>query len=89
VKNVYITGHTAKSTPVQVTSLNDVIMLAAGHGHNLALKSDDTVWAWGRNDEGQFGNGTNTDQVNPVQISGLNNIAGIYAGGFNSFASKK
>jgi alpha-tubulin suppressor-like RCC1 family protein len=31
----------------------DVVALAAGDGHGLALKSDGTVFAWGNNDEGQ------------------------------------
>ncbi|KPA18118.1 hypothetical protein MHK_001664, partial [Candidatus Magnetomorum sp. HK-1] len=70
-KNGYITGETAKSTPVQVTELENVIQLAAGHGHTLALKSDGTVWGWGRNNEGALGNGTTTDETDPVQISGL------------------
>ncbi|KPA18426.1 BNR repeat-containing protein, partial [Candidatus Magnetomorum sp. HK-1] len=70
-KNGYISGETAKSTPVQVTELENVIQLAAGHGHTHALKSDGTVWGWGRNNEGVLGNGTTTDETDPVQISGL------------------
>ncbi|WP_341280688.1 hypothetical protein [Paenibacillus sp. FSL H8-0537] len=35
-------------------------MLGYGNGqaHSLLLKSDGTVWAWGKNDLGQLGNGT-------------------------------
>jgi len=33
------------------------VAIAAGWYHGLALKSDGTVWAWGRNDRGQAGDG--------------------------------
>jgi len=46
-------------------------MLAAGELHSLALKSDDTVWAWGWNELGQLGDGTDTNRSTPVQVSSL------------------
>jgi hypothetical protein len=33
--------------PVQVSGLTDVLAIAAGSNHSLALKKDGTVWAWG------------------------------------------
>jgi len=48
-------------TPVQITGLGNVTAIAAGSNsepHILALKDDGTVWAWGNNTYGQFGNGT-------------------------------
>ncbi len=38
-----------RTTPVQVqvSGLSDVIAIAAGDDHSLALKNDGTVWAWG------------------------------------------
>lgn len=59
-------------TPVQVDSLSDVIAVAAGLFHSLALKSDGTVWAWGYNGKGQLGDGTTTDRNTPVQVSSIN-----------------
>ena len=50
------------STPVQVQGLSSVVAIAAGIDHNLAVKSDGTVWAWGRNSYGQLGDGTTTDR---------------------------
>ena len=44
-----------RSTPVQVSGLRGVIALAGGGYHSLALKSDGTVWAWGRNYHSQLG----------------------------------
>lgn len=33
----------------------DVVTIAAGHFHSLAVTSEGHVWAWGRNNEGQLG----------------------------------
>ncbi|MEQ9098000.1 MAG: cadherin domain-containing protein [Imperialibacter sp.] len=37
-------------------------------GRAIALKSDGTLWAWGKNDQGQVGDGTTIDRDLPVQI---------------------
>lgn len=42
--------------------------IAVGSDHFLALKSDNSLWAWGSNNFGQLGNGTTTDQGLPVQV---------------------
>jgi alpha-tubulin suppressor-like RCC1 family protein len=55
--------------PVQVRSLTDVIGIAAGIWHSLALKRDGTVWAWGRNYHGALGDGTQTSRRLPISAS--------------------
>lgn len=65
----------------------------AGLYHTLALKYDGTVWAWGRNNYGQLGNGTTTDKYYPVQVyqndnQPLDDVVFINAGGDTSFAIK-
>jgi alpha-tubulin suppressor-like RCC1 family protein len=67
--------------PIQMSGLNDVVSLAAGETHVLALKSDGTVWAWGTNVVGELGNGTNIDSNIPVQVSGLTGVVAIAASG--------
>ncbi|MCD1294230.1 RCC1 repeat- and reductase domain-containing protein [Methanocella sp. CWC-04] len=47
----------------------EVIAVAAGHGHSVALKDDGTVWCWGSNGYGQLGDGTRIDRYAPVQVS--------------------
>lgn len=72
--------------------LNRVIAIAAGSDHSLALKSDGTVWAWGRNTMGQLGDTTTNDSLTPVQVQEpggfLTQAAAIAAGGFHSLALK-
>ncbi|MFC1742761.1 RCC1 domain-containing protein [Candidatus Riflebacteria bacterium] len=56
--------------PTQVLNLTDVIAIAAGYYHSLAVKSDGTAWAWGSHDSGQLGIGGDADsyQYTPVQV---------------------
>ncbi len=52
----------------------------------MALKSDGTVWTWGRNDFGQLGNGTTSNSPTPVQVNNLSGVIAIGAGGFHCLA---
>jgi alpha-tubulin suppressor-like RCC1 family protein len=44
--------------PDVVSSLTGVIAIAAGTDHNLAVRDDGSVWAWGSNGSGQLGLGS-------------------------------
>jgi alpha-tubulin suppressor-like RCC1 family protein len=68
--------------------LTDVVQIASGGYHTLALKSDGTVWAWGYNDGVQLGDGTNTNRVYAIQVTGIEDIAQISTGGNSSYAIK-
>lgn len=46
-----------QSTPVMAKGLANVTAIAAGNEFSLALADDGTVWAWGRDDGGQLGDG--------------------------------
>jgi len=56
------------TTPVQVSDLTDVVAIAVGSNHSIALKIDGTIWTWGDNSSGQLGNGTTIGSTIPVQI---------------------
>jgi len=81
-----------ESTPVKVSNLKDVIAVAAGYAHSLALKNDGSVWAWGRNVEGQLGNGKSgmgaIENNIPilVHLPNTRDIVAIAAGDYWSFA---
>ena len=66
--------------PVQVPGLSNMVAVAAGQDYSLAIKSDGTVWVWGGNENGQFGNGTTTGSLIPVQIPWLGGAAKVFAG---------
>ncbi|MDR2017620.1 MAG: hypothetical protein LBQ00_01870, partial [Syntrophobacterales bacterium] len=63
---------TSRRMPVTVKvkglPLSDIKALAGGSYHSLALKEDGTVWSWGRNNNGQLGDGTKTNRLTPVQV---------------------
>jgi alpha-tubulin suppressor-like RCC1 family protein len=42
---------------VRIGSEKDWACVSAGEDHNLGLKSDGTVWAWGADLHGQLGDG--------------------------------
>ena len=74
--------------PGNVGYLDSVVAISAGEGHNLALRSDGTVWAWGWNGLAQLGNGTTNDAHTPVQVSGLSNVVAISGRAYNCLALK-
>lgn len=68
--------------PVQVSNISSGVTAAAtGTHYTVALKSDGTVWAWGRNTDGQLGNASNTDSNIPVKVSNIaSGVTSIDAG---------
>lgn len=79
-------GSRVDQNTYQQVNLDNVIQVAFGSMHGLALLADGTVWAWGSNDYGQLGIGSTEDQLLPVQVPGLANISYIAVGREFSFA---
>ncbi len=75
--------------PGQVPGIYNVVAVAAGRMHSVALRQDGTVWAWGNNKYGQLGDGTITDSSTPVQVFGLKDVIAITAGYRHVAALKK
>ncbi len=63
--------------------------VAAGADHSLALEADGTVWAWGKNTNGQLGDGTTTNHTVPAPVTGLSGMKAIAARGNFSLALKE
>lgn len=72
--------------------LSDIIAIAAGADHTLALTRHGTLWSWGANHSGQLGDGTTTHRRLPVRVVGLDGsgalpgIRAIAAGLAGTFA---
>ena len=66
----------------------DTKAIAAGHLHSIVLKQDGSVWAAGRNDYGQLGDGSNYDSKTFVQAQGFDGMMvsaiAVAAGGYHS-----
>ncbi|HYO58720.1 chromosome condensation regulator RCC1 [Archangium sp.] len=72
--------------PTQVPGLTDAVSGALGFSHALVLKADGTVVAFGRNNNGQLGDGTTTDRDYPVPVRGLTDVVKLAGGSQQSVA---
>jgi Regulator of chromosome condensation (RCC1) repeat/Immunoglobulin I-set domain len=70
---------------VQLESLSNIAQVSCansqGNTHCLAVDKVGQVWAWGRNANGQLGNGTFTDSAVPVRVLVLDQAVQVVAGG--------
>lgn len=78
------------SASVTLTDWNPTMQgagkIAAGVGHTLMIDADGNVWAWGANEFGQLGIGSDDNQTAPVKINGLSGIEAVAAGDTHSVA---
>ncbi|WP_224244873.1 RCC1 domain-containing protein [Hyalangium gracile] len=79
------------STPARVPGLENVVDIATGRDHVLALHADGTVSSWGLDASGQLGFGeVFPDEVSamPVKVKGLTDARAIFANGNMSYAQR-
>ena len=81
----------SRNAPVRVVRLNgsalgNIVQVGAGANHSLALRSDGTLWAWGRNNFGQLGDGNFSARHRAVQVMGLSGVEQMAGGRQNSIA---
>lgn len=56
------------NTPMQIGIDSDWQSISAGFNNSFGIKTNGTLWAWGQNDLGQLGDGTQIDKLIPTQI---------------------
>jgi alpha-tubulin suppressor-like RCC1 family protein len=87
-----LNSQTDRSSPVQVGSLTDWSSIFCGSKNSFSVKKDGTLWAWGRNNNGQLGIGTGGGDVNnkssPVQVGGLTTWSSVSASQYHTLAIK-
>ena len=80
----------AKSSPVQtIAGGTNWKLVSGGAYHTAAIKTDGTLWLWGRNSYGQLGDNTAVSKSSPVQtISGGTNWKLVGCGQYHTAAIK-
>jgi alpha-tubulin suppressor-like RCC1 family protein len=68
-------------SPVQIGTLSDWSIVAAGRNYTIGIKVDRSVWTWGQNYSGQLGLGDTKNRLTPSQI-GSDSDWFIVAGGW-------
>jgi alpha-tubulin suppressor-like RCC1 family protein len=72
---------TDRHAPVPVSGMGaGVADVAPSGAHTVALKADGSVWAWGRNDDGELGNGNHLVQLTPIQVASPGAASAVSAG---------
>tara|TARA_R110002050_G_scaffold3931_2_gene20070 strand:+ start:2769 stop:4154 length:1386 start_codon:yes stop_codon:yes gene_type:complete len=77
----------ASNIPIQVGNETSWLVVSGGKDNTTALKTDNTLWAWGSN-SGAFGDGTTSISITPKLIGTDSNWASISAG-FNFSSALK
>ncbi|MDR0293804.1 MAG: hypothetical protein LBH95_06605 [Oscillospiraceae bacterium] len=75
-----------KATPVKIMDGTSFASVSAGYMHTVAIDADGGLWAWGRNEYGQLGDGTTTNRNAPVKIKDGTAFASVSAGGSHTMA---
>ena len=80
---------TSYSSPKQVGALTNWSSVSTGWYFALAIKTDGTLWSWGKNNSSQLGLGViSTEYSSPKQVGSLTNWATIATGQYFSMATK-
>lgn len=77
-------------TPYQIGFANDWNTVATGKSstHNLAIKNDGTLWAWGYNFYGQLGFDAGVDYMSPAQVGSDNDWSKVACGAVFQYGYK-
>jgi len=70
----------SRGRPYPIPGLTNEMMVVAGGRHSLLIRLDATSKAWGKNANGQLGDGTKKDRSSPVVIAALTGACQVVAG---------
>jgi alpha-tubulin suppressor-like RCC1 family protein len=73
-----------KATPQVIREINNVVEVACGDFHVLALNKDGEVYSWGNGFDGQLCHGSTSNHSSPSLINNIPPIARISCGGGHS-----
>jgi alpha-tubulin suppressor-like RCC1 family protein len=69
---------TPQPTP-SVFMTEEVVAISSGYMHHAIIKKDGSLWMWGRQYCGEFGNKSTTGSVNPVKV--MEDVKAVSCGG--------
>jgi alpha-tubulin suppressor-like RCC1 family protein len=72
--------------PVTVSGISGATAFTTGAYHTCALLGNGTLRCWGRNGQGQLGNGSFTQSSTPVAVSGVTGVTAVSGGGAHTCA---
>ncbi|MBA9085094.1 alpha-tubulin suppressor-like RCC1 family protein [Fontibacillus solani] len=70
-------GDFYQTVPIKV--LDSVISVSSSGRNTAAIKADGSLWMWGENYDGQFGNGSKKGSLVPLKV--MDNVAAVSLGG--------
>ncbi len=70
-------GVSTEPSPASAATMTGFTQVSAGNQSTCAVKTDSTVWCWGKNSSGQLGIGNTTNQTRPVQVSLLSGVTSV------------
>jgi len=77
--------YNALSSSYKIGNDNDWVLVSGGSyfEYTVAIKTNGSLWAWGRNDYGQLGDGTTTNRRRPTRIGRDNDWMLVSADGWD------
>jgi alpha-tubulin suppressor-like RCC1 family protein len=78
----------SRSSPVQIGTSTTWASFSTGTFHVAAIKTDGSLYTWGRNNVGQLGQGNTTNLSNPTQVGTGTDWASVLAFGNSTLALK-
>jgi len=87
--NAYPTNEFIRTSPIRFGYDYDWKSIFTGTDHAFGIKTDGSLWAWGRNRTGMLGDGTTISRYKPVQIGDNLNWVLISPGRDNTFGLKR
>lgn len=82
-------SYAAQNTMVQVGSDNDWVFIGTGLDQSMAIKADGSLYAWGRNDYGQVGDGgIHVNPASPIRIGTDTDWVSVTGGNGHSIGLK-
>lgn len=78
---------TSYSSPKQVGALTDWLRVYIGQYATVAVKTNGTLWSWGRNSSGQLGLNNTVNYSSPKQVGSLTTWLKAAANGYSHMAA--